>query len=423
MKGEVEFSGDKSISHRALFFSAFASGVSKIKNLSTADDVKSTANCLAELGVGITFNGDVVEVEGKGLYLSPPSRILWAGNSGTTARILCTPLSAQKFPSALDGDESLRKRPFARIVEPLRQLGAKIWGKEGGDKLPLLFDGVGKLSGGKFDIIPSAQVKTALLLANWWSDDKVLVRESEKSRDHTERMMSAFGVEVKQDNLGYLWLEGVPKPSDIEVPGDISSASFFILAGVIVPSSSIRIKNVSLNPTRLGFVKALQKMGAKVFFEVKRDDFEPVGDIFVETSELSGISIPDDEIKIPFIIDEIPCLAVAGAFADGDVVVRQARELRVKESDRIKAIYENLKEIVEIHEFEDGFLIKGKGRDWLLRSAREKGVLKFCSFGDHRIAMAFYIMGLALEINFEIDDTSVISVSFPDFFEKLKSLM
>ncbi len=265
-RGKVKVRGDKSISHRVIVLSGLSEGNTKIKiyNLSSADDVKRTANILSELGVEIKEAKGCVEVRCKGLYLNSPQSVLYAGNSGTTARIFSAILSAQKFPSVLDGDESLRKRPMGRVVKPLRELGAKIWGKNNGDHLPLIFDGIGKFRGGKNFLlsVPSAQVKTALLFANFWSDEPIKVKEPSPSRDHTERILPIFSVNVKKDEDGFIFCEGKPiSPGVFNVPGDISSASFLLALGVLGENSEVEVYDVLLNPTRTGFIQALKSMG------------------------------------------------------------------------------------------------------------------------------------------------------------------
>jgi 3-phosphoshikimate 1-carboxyvinyltransferase len=423
-KGKVKLKGDKSVSHRALIFSALSEKGEKTKifNISSAKDVISTSECLKKLGAKIHISEEYIEVEGKGIYLSQPQSVIYAGNSGTTARIFSTILSAQKFPSVLDGDESLRKRPMKRVVEPLRALGAKIWGKENGNKLPLVFEGVGKLKGGKsFSLdVPSAQVKTALIIANFWSDDVIKVKEPTLSRDHTERILPIFSVNVRCDSDGFIFCEGKPRsPKSIKIPGDISSASFLISLGIINKNSEVEIEDVLLNKTRIGFIEALKSMGAEITYEVEKEESgEPTGRIIAKTSELKAKTFSGE--IIPKMIDEIPILSCVAVFSEGIFSVKNAEELRVKETDRIKAIVENLKTMgIEVEEYKDGFAFEGLGE-----KAREKlkGEYYLKSFGDHRIAMSFFILGSSIKGKVFIDDISSVSISYPEFFKDFEFL-
>jgi len=426
-EGEFSLRGDKSISHRVLFFSALCGKGEKtvIYNLSSADDVMRTLNCLRLLGVDISENGEgSLSVIGHDIYFDVPSRVLFAGNSGTTARIISSILAFQKFPSVLDGDSSLRKRPMRRITNPLRELGLKVWGRENAGKLPLVFEGCidKKVSGGKkFHLdVASAQVKTALLITNFWTELPVYVKEPQISRDHTETMLPYFSVQVKKDDDGFLYLEGKPKsPGKVRVPGDISSASFLLSLGVLAKGGKIVIKDVLLNPTRLGFVQALENMGAKIRFEVKgRELGENYGDIYAEFSELKSISVCGD--MIPKVIDEIPILSVCALFSRGIFSVRDAKELRVKETDRIKAIVENFRKFqVDIEEYEDGFAFEGLGE----KAYDLSGDYFISTYGDHRIAMSFFVLGTLIKGNVFLDDIKSVSISYPEFLDDMKKLM
>ena len=427
--------GDKSISHRLLFFSALCSEGEEtlIENISSADDVCRTLECLELLGVEVKYKAErrsPLLVKGHGLYFDMPTSRVFAGNSGTTARIISTILAFQKFPSILDGDSSLRKRPMKRITSPLRQLGLKIWGREDAGKLPLLFNGRDSTAedksqrrGGEVRFlldVPSAQVKTALLLANLWSDFPVYVKEPGASRDHTERILPFFSVDILHDEEGFMWIKGVPRsPGKTKVPGDISSASFISALGVLASGGRVIIRDVLLNPTRLGFFDVLSDMGAKIKFEVRGKELgEEYGDILVENSSLRAVGVRGD--IIPKVIDEIPILSVCALFSDGVFSVRGAKELRVKETDRIKAIVENMRTLgVEVEEYEDGFSFEGMGEkaanflsgDYLIKT-----------YGDHRIAMSFFVLGTLIKGNIHLDDISCISVSYPEFFDDMRKL-
>lgn len=414
LRGEVKVNPDKSISHRAFIFSSLACGVSEIRNPNRGDDVMSTIKILTAMDIKIEEEAFKFKVRGRGLYFREPDEILYAGNSGTTARLMLAVLSAQKFVSVITGDESLRKRPMARVIEPLKVMGARIWAVDG--KLPALVEGTEELKGGSFEIpVASAQVKTALLIAGLYSDKGVFVKEPSKSRDHTERMLPAFGVEVKEEHGFLRTRKSELRPVSIEIPGDFSSASFIIAGALICPGSKVVIKDVGVNPTRIGFLEALLGMGAKISLENRRESCgEPVADIAVEYSHLEGGEFKGE--IIPRMIDEIPLLGVIGAFADGEVIVRDAKELRVKESDRISAVVRNLKAFrVEVEEYEDGFRVRGNSKGY--EGAKVK------SFGDHRIAMAFYIMGLACEGKTDIENFDCYKVSFPEFESTIRSLI
>lgn len=426
-RGDVSLKGDKSISHRVLIFSSLCERQeTTIFNMGFSDDTSATEEILLNLGVEVrrdALEGEqVVRVLGKGIYLDEPRSILHARDSGTTARVFCPILSAQRFPSVLDGGESLRRRPMRRVVEPLLRLGARIWGREDGNRLPLVFEGVGKFKGGlSFEIsVASAQVKTALIISNFWSDDAVKVKEPYQSRDHTERILPAFSVDVRRDEAGYIWAIGKPRsPGAVRIPGDISSASFIVALAVISKGSEITVKDVSLNPTRLGFLEVLQRMGARIqTYQSGEEVGEPYGDIHVSSSELTNVSL-EGEI-IPRIIDEIPILSICALFGDGVFSVKDAADLRVKETDRIHAICHNLRKMgVEVYEQQDGFGFEGLGR---CASEKLTGRYMVETFGDHRIAMAFSVLGTSIAGEVILDDVTCISKSYPDFFRDLQRI-
>ncbi len=416
IKGQISVPPDKSISHRAVMISSIADGRSVIRNFLKADDCLRTVDCFRKLGVDIQFqDNDTLIVYAKGLKsLKEPKVELYAGNSGTTMRLLLGILAGQSFECVLTGDDSLSRRPMKRVVEPLKKMGAKIDGKEDGNFAPLKIEG-GKLKGIEYKLpVASAQVKSALLFAGLYADRDTVIYEKEKSRDHTEIMLKHFGADLSIDGT---CVKIAPterlNPSQITVPGDISSASFFIVSALLNRDSRLLIKDVGLNPTRTGIIDVLKKMGGKIYIEnQKTQDGELVGDIYVEGSELKSVTVKGE--IIPRIIDEIPILSVACAFADGTSVIKDAKELRVKESDRIRAIAFNLRKMgVKVEELEDGLIIEGNKN---LKPA------EFESFNDHRIAMSMAIASISLLGESKIKDIDCVSISFPSFFELLSSV-
>ncbi|MBI4744493.1 MAG: 3-phosphoshikimate 1-carboxyvinyltransferase [Actinobacteria bacterium] len=411
--GVIEVPGDKSISHRAVIISSLAQGESRIKNFLNAGDCISTLNCLEEIGIKIErLEETEIVVRGVGFYgFQKPAKTLDVGNSGTTIRMLPAILAAQNFTSVITGDESIKRRPMDRIIEPLKLMGADIQGTGKENLAPLTIKGE-KLKGINYTTpVPSAQVKSAILLAGLLAEGQTTVNEQYLSRDHTEKMLVSIGAEIKIDKTSTMVIGKSPfNGQEILVPGDISSAAFFIVAGLIIPDSEITIKNVGINPTRIGFLEVLKQMGA----QIKQENWqlkngEPRADLIIKSSRLNGITI-EGEI-IPRLIDEIPILAVAAALANGTTIIKDAKELRVKETDRIKAIYNELKKMgAEIEEKEDGFIVEGP--------AKLKGAV--CeSYNDHRIAMAMSIAGLAAEGETIINNTVCINISFPNFEEIL----
>ena len=421
IRGEVRVPGDKSISHRALILGALARGESLLRNLSPGADVRSTARCLRALGVSMEFypegngsEGPTARVRGVGLSgLSPPSVPLDAGNSGTTMRLLAGVLAGQPFESVLTGDESLRRRPMGRIIEPLSQMGASMESAEG--RAPLRIRG-GHLRGIRYELpVPSAQVKSCLLLAGLFADGKTTVVESVPTRDHTERMLLQQGAPLERSGQE-ITLDPCPKlePLEMRVPGDLSSAAFWIAAAALLPGSELVVKDVGLNPTRTGFLTALQRMGAPISSENLREEAgEPVGDLLVQgAEELQAVEIGGEEL--PTLIDEIPLLAVVATQAEGTTVIRDAEELRVKETDRLRAVAHNLRRMgAEVEELPDGLVIPGPQP---LEGARLPG------YGDHRIVMAFAIAGLIAQGETTIEGAEWADISYPGFFEILSQI-
>lgn len=413
-KGEIPVPGDKSISHRAAFIGALASGVTEISNFLEAEDCLATLDSLQRLGVEVKRKkGHKIRIKGKSLFgFSEPETILKVENSGTTARFLLGMLSGQNFFSVITGDSSLQKRPMKRIVEPLRRMGAWIEGRNNGNHLPLAVRGQ-NLKEIKYKIpIPSSQLKSAVILASLLSEGNSEIKEPIPSRDHTERMLDYVGADIKKENnLIQIYGKKKFKGQKITIPGDFSSASFFITAATVVENSRVILSDVGINPTRTGFLKILKKMGGKVDIqEKKRVSQEPVGTVIVSSSSLKGVEIKAEEI--PTLIDEIPLIALLATQAKGKTIITGASELRVKESDRIAALVRNLRKMeVKIEEMKDGFIIEGVQR---LKGASVQ------SFGDHRMAMAMAVAGLVAEGETEIEDFASHKVSFPNFYSILK---
>lgn len=418
LSGEICVQGDKSISHRAIIFGSIAKGVTRVRNFLTSDDCIRTMNAFKAMGVKINAEGDTVEIYGNGPDgLTEPSDVMDMGNSGTSARLLSGLLSGQPFFSVMTGDNSLRRRPMKRVVEPLKMMGANIWGRKGGDYLPLGIRG-GKLHSISYRLpVPSAQVKSAILLAGLFAEGRTSVEETIPSRDHTELMMESFGINIVKDGLKIMIDSGQvpcsPYSKDLPIPGDISAAAFFMVGASILEGSDVVIKDVGINPTRTGIIDILRDMGALIEIYHLRDfGKEPVGDIRIRSSALRGVEIKGD--IIPRCVDELPVIAIAAAMADGETLIRDASELRVKESDRITVMAGCLASLgVEVEIFDDGMRIKGNGK--------LKGAL--CnSKGDHRIAMSMAIAGLVAEGETVIEDTECINTSFPMFEEILREV-
>ncbi len=429
LKGKFSPTPDKSISHRAVIFSSLSKGESIIKNLLMAEDIISTINAFRALGVDIsevrnqrseisefpTPNSELV-INGKGLYgLKEPFEVIDCGNSGTTMRLLSGVLSGNSFFSVLTGDESLRKRPMGRVITPLRQMGAEIIAR-GEDKYPPIAIKGKRLKPIKHTLpVASAQVKSAILLAGLYADGETEIIEPVKSRDHTERMLPAFGAEIEVDGLRVRIRGGIElKGTEVHVPGDFSSAAFFIIGALLIKDSDITIEGVGINPTRTGIINTLKGMGADIEINNMRNlSGEPVADIHCKgCAKLKAINVTKEQI--PTLIDEFPILCVAATQATGTTTIRGAEELRVKESDRIKSMATELRKMgAEIEEFDDGLSIIGKGR--------LKGTVVE-SYRDHRIAMAMSIAALIGDGKTTINGISSVNISFPGFFEILKRL-
>lgn len=412
LTGEIIPPPDKSITHRALMVGAISRKGVRIKNPLISGDTLSTVDCLRKLGKSLTMNPKEIII--KPGQLKEPRDILFCGNSGTTARLLSGILSGQKFFSVIDGDDSLKRRPMKRVVEPLRRMGAIIFGRENDSLLPISIKG-NELHGHEFELtVPSAQVKSAVILAALLAEGKTTIKEKIKSRDHLERMLKWFGVNLEvQGNIitvdGSSQIEG----GEITVPGDISSAAFLIGAAVLVPGSHIVVREVGYNPTRTGFIRVLQRMGAKIsVLKMKEQAKEEVADLEIKSSSLKATEVTKEEI--PSLIDEIPLIALLATQAEGVTRITGASELRHKESDRIKAICENLKKMgAKIEELRDGIIIKGPT---LLRGNQVS------SFGDHRIAMTFAVASLITRGETWIEGFDSVQISYPEFIRDLSTL-
>jgi len=417
LKGNIFVPGDKSISHRSLILGSIAQGETQISNFLNSLDCLKTLECMQALGVEIELGkNNSVRLKGKGLYgLQEPKDILDVGNSGTTIRLLTGLLSGQDFYSVLCGDASIRKRPMKRVVEPLRLMGADIWGRKDGQFVPLSVRG-NKLNPLQYILpVASAQVKTALLLAGLYTKGETIIKEPLPARDHTERMLEIMQANIKISPPEIKLRGGRElKSIDIFIPGDISSAAYFIAAASILKGSQITIKQVGVNPTRTGIIEMLNKMGAKIDtlnYRVKSN--EPQADLMIEHSKLQGVEIKKE--NIPFLIDELPLIAVVATQAQGKTVVSGAKELRVKETDRIKVIVSELKKMgADIKEKEDGFIVEGP--------TKLKGTV--CdSYNDHRIAMSLAVAALLAEGKTVIRNSECIDISFPGFEKILQKLI
>ncbi len=413
LRGEITVPGDKSISHRAVMLGALASGTTRITGFLMGEDCLSTISCFRKMGVPIDISGSEVLVHGVGLHgLDAPTEDLYTGNSGTTTRLLCGILAGQNFPSVLDGDSSIRKRPMGRVIKPLREMGASIEGRD--DSLCPLRIFPSELCGIEYRMpVASAQLKSSILLAGLYAEGQTIVIEPAPSRDHTERMFRTLGIEI--ETRGCVITLDPPEvfhAVDISIPADISSAAFFLVAGAIVPGSEFTIKNVGVNPTRTGILDVLKKMGADITQSNIQGVTEPMCDLTVKYSALHGTEISGS--IIPRLIDELPVLAVAAAFAEGETVIRDAQELKVKESNRIATMVTELNRAgVDVEETKDGMIIHG--------GTAPHGA-SFSTYNDHRIAMSLAVLGLAAEGVTTIDDPEVVSISYPGFFNTLQRL-
>lgn len=426
-RGELSVPGDKSISHRGIMFGAISGGLTEVTNFLQGADCLSTISCFRQLGISIENDGSRVLVHGRGLHgLTPPEQIMDVGNSGTTLRLISGILAGQSFQSTLNGDASIRKRPMNRIFIPLAEMGARFqcWDagsfpdfrtKTSSGCAPFTIQG-GSLKHIHYQSpVASAQVKSAILLAGLYGDGITKVTEPVLSRNHTELLLAGFGADIlSTDTTAAIWPEPKLEGQAIHVPGDISSAAYFIALGLICNQGEILIRNVGVNPTRSGILQVVYAMGGKLSLLNERAvSGEPVADILITSSSLHGTTVEGS--IIPTLIDELPIIAVMAAFAEGTTVIRDAQELKVKESDRIATVTENLKAMgADITPTEDGMIIHGGNT---LHGARIK------TYGDHRIAMSFAIAGLNAEGTTTFDDENCVTVSYPSFYQDLEKLL
>lgn len=425
IQGALRLPGDKSISHRAALIAALANGSSRLQNFSSGEDCASTISCLRQLGVTIHWEGPELVIDSRGT-LNAPNAMLDCGNSGSTMRMLAGVLAGQDFAATLTGDNSLRNRPMVRIIEPLELMGVRIDSQNG--QPPLQLHGTRSLDSINYECpVVSAQVKSCILLAALNANGRTQVIEKTATRDHTERMLQWFGVPVEITRLAdsdgaLVAVEGVADlpPRDVAIPGDISSAAFFIAAAALLPDSNLMIQDVGLNPTRTQFLTTLQSMGAQIeITDLRETCNEPLGSIHVRGGLRSDITPNPDRNSVPAemvpgLIDELPLLAVVGTQIEGGLEIRHATELRVKETDRIAATVSNLRAMgAGVEEFPDGLAVAGPVR---LQGA------SIDPHGDHRIAMAFAAAALIAEGESEISSADCVSVSFPEFFELLEAV-
>lgn len=417
LTGELTVPGDKSISHRAIMLGALAEGTTTIHNFLQSKDCLSTLKAFQDLGVEIDNQMDVVTVKGVGLKgLKQPQKPLDMGNSGTTTRLIMGILAAQGFQTDLFGDDSLSKRPMDRVCQPLRQMGAKIESKT--DKLPLTIE-PSQIKPITYDLpVASAQVKSAVILVGLFAEGKTQIIEKQPTRDHTERLLNAFAPDTIQTHADKIAVNP-PKQlvgQTVEVPSDISSAAFFMVAAAILPNSDLTLKAISLNKTRTGLLKVLEKMGVQLTFKNQRNlNGEPVADIQVKTSQLNAIELKESDI--PAMIDELPIIALLCSFANGTSKITGAQELRVKETDRIAAVVTEFKKLgIAITELPDGFIIEGKPELTIVNP-------QLSSHKDHRIGMTLAIAALKANQSLELADAECVGISYPSFFEDLEKVM
>lgn len=409
--GQIKVPGDKSISHRAVMLGSLANGVTEISGFLKGADCLSTIDCFRKMGIDIDINGENVTVHGNGLRgLKKPDEMLYTGNSGTTTRLLCGILAGQNFDTSITGDASIQKRPMGRVVKPLSMMGAKIEN----EYCPLYITGT-KLHGIDYKMpVASAQVKTAIILAGLYAYGETVIHEIEKSRDHTELMLSAMGADLTVDNLDI-----TVKPTNdltavnVDVPGDISSAAFFLVLGAIMPNSQITVTNVGINPTRTGIIDVLKDMGADITLEnVHTSAGETVANITVRSSSLKGTTVGGD--IIPRLIDELPIIAVAAVFADGQTVIKDAQELKVKETNRIRAVVDEFNKCgIDITETDDGMIING---------GKSIHGADFKTYDDHRMAMSLTVLAQLADGESTLDDSDCACVSYPTFFDDFYKL-
>lgn len=399
---------DKSISHRSVMFAMLAEGTTVIRNFLRAEDTLNSLKIVENLGAKVVDNGDRIEIASNGIKES--FEILDCGNSGTGMRLFCGLLSSANGHFVLSGDKYLRSRPMKRVTEPLKAIGAKLDGRSDGDLAPLSIRGASLQSFDYKSSIASAQVKSCMILAALHADGICRYSEPELSRDHTERMLKGMGATIEVDGLQTTItpMKQLLSPLNIRVPADPSSAFFFAVAAAITPNSEIVLEGVTLNPTRVEAFKALERMGTKISYELTEDRYEPIGNIHVKYAPLQAITI---EKNISWLIDELPALSIAMACAEGESIVKNAEELRVKESDRISTVVEGLRAAnIEVFEYKDGYKIVGG----VLQKA------KIESDGDHRVAMSFIIAGV--RCGMEVSDLDCINTSFPNFFDLLQKI-
>lgn len=409
--GEVKVPGDKSISHRAIMLGSLADGLTEVSGFLNGADCLSTIDCFRKMGISIDISGENVAIHGNGLYgLKKPNEQLYTGNSGTTTRLLCGILAGQDFDVSITGDSSIQKRPMGRVVKPLTMMGANIEN----EFCPLHIKGA-KLHGIDYKMpVASAQVKTAITLAGLYADDETVIREIEKSRDHTELMLQAMGANLNVNGLD-ITVRKTERltPIKADIPGDISSAAFFMVLGLIMPNSCITLTNVGINQTRTGIIDVLKNMGGNITIENEHISAgEPVADITVRSSNLNGVEIGGD--IIPRLIDELPIIAVCAVFANGKTVIRDAEELKVKETNRIRAVIDEFRKCdVDISETDDGMIING-GKN--IHGA------KFKTYGDHRMAMSLTVLAQLADGESTLDDEKCACVSYPTFFDDFYNL-
>ena len=416
LNGTITVPGDKSISHRSVMFGSIAKGTTTVEGFLLGEDCLSTIDCFRKLGVEIEVNGTNVTVKSPGIDgWEEPKEVLYTGNSGTTTRLMLGILSGTAIHTIMTGDASIGKRPMRRVADPLRLMGAKIAGRENGQYTPLAIQG-SQLQAIDYTMpVASAQVKSAILLAGLRAKGTTIVRESEVSRDHTERMLRQFGANIDVTN-GVVTFEGGQQlqGTHVKVPGDISSAAFFLVAGAITKGSKIILNNVGVNETRAGIIDVLQAMGATMDVQIEDENAaEPTATITIETSQLKGTAI--EGAIIPRLIDEIPILALLATQAEGTTIIKDAEELKVKETDRITAVVTELKKLgANIEATDDGMIIQGP-------TPLHGAALR--SYGDHRIGMMAAVAALITDGAVELDDAQCIAVSYPNFFEHLQSLL
>lgn len=415
LQGTLTIPGDKSISHRSVMFGAIATGKTTVEGFLLGEDCLSTIDCFRKLGVKIDVEGTNVSIDSPGIEgWQEPTEVLYTGNSGTTTRLMLGILAGSTVHSVMTGDASIGKRPMRRVIDPLRQMGAHITGRANGQYTPLAIQGTALQAIDYHMPVASAQVKSAVLLAGLRAEGTTIVREMEVSRDHTERMLRQFGAQVEEVD-GVISLKGgqTLTGTHVSVPGDISSAAFFLVAGAICEDSKITLENVGINPTRDGIIEVLHNMGASLTLIPNEDSqSEPTATIIIETSTLRGTTIEGD--IIPRLIDEIPILALLATQANGKTIIKDAEELKVKETDRITAVVDELKKLgANIEATKDGMIIEGPTP---LRGASLK------TYGDHRIGMMGAVAALITDGAVTLDDAECIAVSYPSFFEHVEEV-